>query len=1159
MKQPNYSGNRVKTLALIAMVCMALVLTAVNINWADTSGGKPKSFEVKGTVLMPDDSKAVGAQVEVLNPSNELEVVASAETDASGSFTVSVPSGDWFLSARSGVLIDMNSSKWINVGANGSITGETKMSLKKGTMVLGGVIDTTTGGMLKGVKIITSEGLHSKTGSDGLFALLVPKGQETITVLKDGFYSPTVNIGTERQDTYALMIETKPEGRIRGRVTDEAGKPISGAWVGSSSGGFHFRNVRTNGNGEYVLTGLDPDARASMGVRADGYTSIYEYMATFPQGQREVVKDFQLKSDKYRNVTGRVTTADGKPVNDARVSFGFASDDANHKVAYTKPDGTYELKMVAVEKSLILVQKDGYAPVFKFVKADANVTVDAVMTEPGHRMEVRIRNDEGKLVETARLSISVETAEMDKVANFMGWERYYRYIQQDVGPDKDGVFRLRDLPSGRVFVDAWADDYCSIDNVSMEVDRNDHVMTMHGPGRIYGTVVSAVDGKPIPEFRVYNSEGEEGPAFNSPDGAFTITTTGRYPGDHANISVEAKGYVRSAGADAVVMPANKPNPKALVIKLKPAPDFVAVITEAGTGKPLEGVAVTVFDADRYGSWGTIDVTRDQGFDYLHPILVRTDAVGKARIKGIHITMGNVMIEKPGYGRVLLRDIGLVRPLRVAMTRAASISAVASDASGKPIADARVDIQLQDSGVTFGRHKTDKNGQVRLTDLSPGIYTVTMRNEGTHIRVIELRAGQDYRVDWSKPGAAEVTGTLTQGGVPVAGGGVLFYYQDQGWISSVAKTDGKGRYSASIPKAGKYNVRFDDGNESFANEVSDHVGMVVKRGKNHLDLALPAGSISGRVIDAATKKPVANTDIVCYQKQTDQQVYDTYRFRYDSHVGARWVNNYWENGGKTKTDADGRFKFTSLLPGECMIVLQNDHGIVPGTPTFSIAKDREKANVTVEIPATGAAQIGFVDSKTGKPIKDIPFYISSGQGLVYAPLSNSSGIGYRGRQEMVRTSDGKFVFTRLVPGKYRIFPEGKYLPSTAGIEVRAGQTTVATVKLNCGGRLVFRFAETADNPLPGIPEIGYTIFTTADHKPVLESGQGFQWGNYAEPEGDAPRESAIPIKPGKYTVYAALITRSTTRSKETGRPIGEIRKDIVVTEGKDTVILLPPTK
>ena len=928
-------------------------------------------FEVSGKVLLPDGSPAAGAVVDTWYPRHTPRATANA----SGAFIMDLKPGEYYFRASAGTFAGREREA-VRVKMDGTLSKPIELRLEKGCMVTGKLIDKTTGKPIAGAKILTRDYDAAVTQEDGTFAFpALPKGNYEATVFREGYHRPMFGFTTVDRDTLDLPLETKPEGVIKGRVTNEKGEPVKGASVGPSGTSFDFERTRTDENGCFVLTGFDPDGRVEeVYASADGYESQMREGVAFPSGQRELTLDFVLlsKSTEVRNVTGRVTKADGAPIEGAKVSYGFSNCYVGYKDARTGKDGAYQLKDLDQQQNLVVVQCKGYAPAFGFAAEKVDVKLDFKL-QRGHRAAGRIVDEKGKPIEGVEIAAMAQTAEMDKMG-YCGRE-LYRYLDPHASTGKDGRFELADLPADGVLVDIYtAKSFTDQRNMPLKVDKLDHVIVLQPRGEIRGKVVAAKDGKPVTQFTVlfdFPTSGkcsglspgltEHGVTFNVPDGVFTMG--GEDTGESRRVIVEAPGFCREAVGSVLIVPKGKADPSKLVFKLKPAVRFEGTVTQAGTGEPLEGVMVNALDTSQYGmsgfEWGRIP-------RQWRPVSARTDAQGRFSIE-CAVSSGSVMLEKPGWGRVAVPTVSFARPFTAAMDRAASISGVMADASAKPASGVRTSVRSGDGAFKYGEVTTGPDGRFQFADLPPGECQVEASDNRRVSKVcsIELRAGEDCVVDWNAPSACAIEGVVTMKGKPVSDAHLLAYPEGKPMYCAIGDTGPDGSYRLPIRKPGAYRVAASRGEWGRPDHVYVRRLVYVRPGASRLDVVLPGASLSGVLRDSMTKKPLANADVTAYRRAWEQDKYGAVINWSAQHAGAVW----WSEKS-AKADKSGRFQFTNMEPGEWILAasLAGGKGSAQGRP-FRLGRDEQKRGIVLEPSKTGSAEVAVIDARTGKPIRD----------------------------------------------------------------------------------------------------------------------------------------------------------------------------------------------
>lgn len=1114
-------------------VCLVLMLVMASA-WGDGA----KTFPVSGTVLMPDGSPAVRASVEIwdLWKGWLTQTVASAQADASGRFDVSLPVGKYELHASSGMMVHMENEKIIEVKADGAVTGPTEIRLEKGALVLGSVIDISSGRFLSGVRVRSWGGDHAETGPDGCFRVLLPKGEESITAYLEGFAVRSIKIDTQLQNSMALLIETTPEGVLKGRVTDQAGKPIAGASIISSDRPYRFHEGKSDANGEYALRGLDPGSRASIGVQADGYENIWEKPVVFPQGQREVVMDFQLEVEKHRTISGRVTDHTGKPVKDAKVSYGGSDADVDYREVLTDADGRYTLAEVDRSNNIVLVRAKGFAPEFRYVKAGSGPVAADFDLQPGHSVGGSVVDEEGKAIEGVLICPAVFNDAMTMYFVAGGWG--YQLFSQETTTDKEGRFTINDLPASGVFTDAVANGFARADAVSVKVDRTDNVIVLERPGCIRGTVLDAQTGKPIPEFTVKVNNSPT--TFNTPDGRFSISGSDWTKGQKELITIQALGYIRAVLNSVEVRPASENDFERVKVRLKPAVSLEGTVRDGATGKFLEGVRVTI-DAEGMASLAAVIYRTPEDW---HPIMVFTDANGRFKAGGITSPRGRILLEKSGYGAVILKDVSLSGSFTGVMDTAASISGTALDKAGKPLPNASISIRYEGDS-SFSNIKADVDGRFRVTGLPAGFYQVIHSGGGewgSRCAELQLAAGQDYVVDWGRAHDVRVQGKVTRKGVPVAGVSVQASRVGAGSINAVGRTDKYGAFGISVIRPGEYRVYWTIGKYGEPGYIEVKKVTALKKGVTRLDAEIPAGSIAGQVIDRRTGKPVPNAKVRLFKWATEREEFG----RADWYL--QHTEPIWRPQKPVQADADGRFAVMDLTAGKWLVALAGDNagGGADDTQSIELARDQDKRGIKLEVTEPGSAQIIPMDEATGKPAEKCLVVCRDAAGLAFFPDVSAS--------QYKRTADGAMVFSGLPAGRYTVIAVSSQHPSASTtIEVKAGETAKAVVKLKTGGRIVFRINASDDVDVQSAPWLGYRISKPGDKEPVLMDYNGRTWGSVLNFEGENPREVYVPIEPGTYRVEAVLRANEADYSIGAGEDLWSGASTVKVEQGKDAVV------
>ncbi len=1124
------------------VVCVAAALIAFGA--CVCSAEEAQTFAVTGKVLLPEGKPAAGATVEARSTTRgaDWKVAATAATGADGAFEMKLPKGDYLFYAASDSLVYLDRSEMTSVKADGKLSKPIELKLEKGCNVEGSVIDSATGQPVGGVKILSRDGDHAESDASGKWGMVVNKGGKAITAVKEGYYWPIVNFRSS-DDTAKVKVEIRPGGTLKGRVLDEEGKPIPGAWVGTrNSGYFPSQHAKTDADGRFALPGLDPDAKLAVSASADGYDYLSDQPVTFAAGQREAQVEFTLKKTKRRTISGRVTKPDGSPIEGAKVAYGDGTHYVNYVSVKTDKDGKYEIKDAGVEASLVVVAGRWLAPVYKDVEADKDVTMDFVV-KPGHGVKGRVEDEDGKPVAHALVSGSMLT----KRDNRMSEDAYFL---TDIYTDKDGSFRLDHLPEGEIYADVYADGYDSLDKERLKVDKDDYTLVLRKTvkGQIAGTVLRDSDGKPVTEFNVRldfsrmggSSNGiapglvEQGVSFQAADGRFAIK--GLKVKDGYKLVVNAPGYMEGSVDPVMVKPVSESDFKDSVIRLKPSSSFEGSITAAGTGAPVEGVLVSAWNSS--GSSGMYDW--DISHSIFRSVSTRTDASGKFKFDSMPFTSGMVQLEKPGFARTIVKAVSFSRPFKAVLENGATVMGSIADEQGKVSPGTWLSLEEVDPNVRFVSSQSElgTDGSFKVVDLPPGDYHIGLYKEGSPVKhqMFELKPGETFHVDWVQKGDVTLQGKVSRNGKPLAGARVSANSEKPGmnWCGS-AETGEDGSYKMTLIDPGRYFISCMIGDPRDAKSTYTGKTVPLSAGANKLDFKLPYGSLAGKLLDKATGKPLPGASIRLYVRETYEQ-HSGKSFLGLSDAEPRW----WPESGDAKTDKNGEFRASDLKAGEWLVCLSRSPqsgGAVPAA-IVKLADGQAKTGVVAKVAETGSAKVSFAGMK--EPPKDaLPICVDEFGMTHYPKLENGT---YTPEYEDLPVGKAKAV----VAG-------GSYLPAEVAFQVRPDEMTDVSIKLTKGPRIVFK-PKSGSEDVKGTASIGFRI-TTPDGKPVYRTPQGLCWGGiltYGPERNDTP---GITVKPGTYLVKAGARLGDSRNYGDDPELTGYSGK-VTVVNGKDTVIEVP---
>src|SRR5439155_3399011 len=288
---------------------------------------------------------------------------------------------------------------------------------------------------------------ETATDSEGRFRVVLDKpGVGTAIRVLPGALAGALLPGPydSSEDVEVEDVELPAAEKVSGLVTDEAGKPVSGAKVRVRSGSLfeeedvvRYAEGTTAADGAFSI-GNAPGRSGSLSVRAPGYAPFSQFSM-----QRTGVEKVTLKSGG--TVSGTVLDPAGKPAEGAIVLAGSLA-------AKTDASGTYRL--VGVPGGTRTVEALG--------KGDLIAENDSVRVKKGETAEVSLRiarsaSVTGSVIDekTHRPLAGVRVSASAGGFSFRGGERVSRKSRTDA----KGKFRIAGLATRGYSIQASKADY----------------------------------------------------------------------------------------------------------------------------------------------------------------------------------------------------------------------------------------------------------------------------------------------------------------------------------------------------------------------------------------------------------------------------------------------------------------------------------------------------------------------------------------------------------------------------------------------------------------------------------------------------------------------------------------------------------------------------
>jgi protocatechuate 3,4-dioxygenase beta subunit len=736
----------------------------------------PAGAEMLRGVVLDKEGRPVGGAIVWTAELYAPGPLAARETQAddSGRFALDLKPGRWYVWTRHDGWAGEIDQRAIPTVVPGRDPRPVTLRLRERGWLRGRLIEAETGRPIAGGRFVIDNGVELKANKLGRFELVgispryheayvVAPGRERRRILFD----MTLHVAAE------VDLRIPRGGRIFGRVTDEEGRPIPGAFVGYHTSGNTFSGTanweRCDPDGRYVWDGKVFDRPTRLEAWSPGYLGEEKDSLIVGTGSGPLELNFRLKLDPgrqakqaggpppkaapRREVTGTVTLPGGQPAAKALVRWVWTNDSESRETE-TDAQGHFRLTGIPDADGFLVViapRATDTAPGLVRVQGNGNREI-AIALGPGQTAKGRVLDDAGKPVEGVT------------IAPFWPWPdpRFGLQIslfERSATTDAKGRFSLQGLPNSRIQFDFRGDGLDVLSYQSLDLGGTENEVRMQSGGMIRGRVVDR-DGQPVRDFRILiNTPHEQHPGdkfasyfagycgigitFTSDDGSFVITDLGA-AGGLCRISVVADGYGEEA-VDRVISTTltHLPPDDALTIRLGPPHHFRVRAVRAGEeARGVPGARVTLVNGDpgldRQFSWGYHDTSWED------MTRGRTDKQGWADFPGLACGQATVLVQAPGFGRRRLGWRDGRTELIVPLQPEAGLAGEVRDAAGAPLKDAYISLVGSSGDSMMALVDGGQQGRFRLAELPEGEYTFTIqRSSGSelHQERLTLRPGQ----------------------------------------------------------------------------------------------------------------------------------------------------------------------------------------------------------------------------------------------------------------------------------------------------------------------------------------------------------------------------------------------------------------------------------
>jgi hypothetical protein len=745
------------------------------------AGSLGRAEELSGVILTDDGTPAAGATISAAGVFHKPPLRLKAVADDKGAFKIDLPrlEGDerYALAVRwqrqGATTYEGLDSQGKTVSLQGQKLPPQVARLRPGGSLRGRLLRAEDDGPIAGAKLFLDTGEVLVTDNEGAFALdgLEMDAHELIPVAP-GRVRQYVLFDTSLEPEAQLEVRLPRGAVIKGRITDEAGEAIKGAYLTRWSSGTGLTlngwDEACAGDGTFEYGGLSAErlfyslqAEApgcepqSVSAEVDDPTAVIERdiklkkkvpkRATAPSAEKpdEPAASANARTTELprRTITGVVTGPLGEKIVAAKVRWGTFQFDSSVESAMTDAEGKYTLANVPRANGAVFVVALGYAPQFAPAKADQH-ELDVRLL---HGTTVRgiVKNAAGRGVEGVQVIMLTQCMET-------GYCNPIWIDERSARTDEKGMFEIAALPFQNLKFDILKNGYSERRGVTLVPGQTNEI-TLSAGGAVRGRVVDAA-GKPVRNFKVrvmvprdfkpdenvggyYAGFDWYGVLFTRADGVFVMS--GMPASYWLRLVVSSPGVgraiverVQSGPLDAL-RPADD-----LTIKLVPYRPLVVRVVEASTEKPLVGASVSLLEDELFPrgfSWGYHD---------LWAVRRKSDAEGIARFESPNCVDGTLIVRAPGLARQRVAWTDGAAEIRAALDPGAMLQGEVHS-GGRRLADGWARLATA-KGESISANLAEGDGRFEFDQLPAGDYTLSITGDGgqpLESREITLEAGK----------------------------------------------------------------------------------------------------------------------------------------------------------------------------------------------------------------------------------------------------------------------------------------------------------------------------------------------------------------------------------------------------------------------------------
>lgn len=731
-------------------------------NASEVEVAPPAEGNLRGIVIDEDGAPVSGALVWAAATMRPME--ARKQTSGEdGSFSFELDPDWWMIRARvndrSGtysVNNGMVNIKEDNTAFEGVIRIEPQGSLR------GRILDIATQQPVPNAALWFDEGILVKASGQGAYSVHgLTTANHYAYVIAPGYERKRILFDTSLRRDAQLDCFVYRAGRLRGRVTDERGNPVKGAYVHDPGSGSMIaeaaRYAQVSADGSYVRDGLVFGPRYNFVAGAPGYLESQQRIEVSPENP-DVETHFVLRENPDKKPEARLNMAEkaarraqpplpgivrdpsGKPVAGAKIkrnSLGGGLCGASGS------DGHFELPGHVRDDEAVGVIAEGFAPVL----AGMNQSRLEITLQPGHFVAGVVLDSAGKPLEDVMV---IPTIARPSPGSPRTWLE-----ERSARTDAEGRYRIDALPNEPVRFDFLKLGFSALREQELVLNSGENVHTLLAGGAVRGRVVDTA-GRPVRQFNVtlkfikggfFAGFQGIGVDYTTDDGVFVLSDVDA--GSIFGMTIAAPGYRDGGRAEVSSHPLNElPEADQLQFVLEPL-SASSVQVVGPEGNPIEGarVVLTAKDPGESFLWGEDDQRWERVIRYI------ADRDGRVVIDNGGMSKGTLLVRADGFARQRLAWPLDSSELTIAMVPEAILEGTFPNFANLPEDGGRVAISRGNEWLDAFVVQRDGDGRFRFDGLPAGVYNL----------VLPLPGGQKTPIPPSDPALPDDIRAVVAGG------------------------------------------------------------------------------------------------------------------------------------------------------------------------------------------------------------------------------------------------------------------------------------------------------------------------------------------------------------------------------------------------------------